>query len=327
MRILSGIQPTGQLHIGNYLGATKNWAELQAKHDCFFMIADLHALTTPQNPKEFSKTTLSKFIELLAVGLNPEKCIIFIQSHIKEHTELAWIFSTLTSLSELERMTQFKDKAKKQHTNINAGLLTYPTLMAADILLYKTQGVPVGKDQTQHLELTRTIAKKFNSTYGKVFWEPETLLVKEGAKIMSLAQPLKKMSKSDTEESSIGVFEEAQSIQKKIQRAVTDAGKEIKYDPTKKPGISNLLTIYSLFSDESLSQAEKRFKGKEYSVFKKALADLLVKKLEPLRKKKEKLESRELYVQEILHQGRERAQSIAAATMEEVREKIGLLKA
>ena len=326
MRIFSGIQPTGQLHIGNYLGATKNWAELQAKHDCFFMIADLHALTTPQNPKEFSKTTLSKFIELLAVGLNPEKCVIFVQSHIKEHTELAWIFSTLTSLSELERMTQFKDKAKKQHTNVNAGLLTYPTLMAADILLYKTQGVPVGKDQTQHLELTRTIAKKFNSTYGKVFPEPETLLVKEGAKIMSLAQPLKKMSKSDAPESSIGIFEDPASIQKKIQRAMTDAGKEIVYNPAKKPGISNLLTIYSLFSDESLSQAEKRFKGKEYSVFKKALADLLVKKLEPLRKKKEELDSRELYVQEILHQGEQRARSIAQATMQEIREKIGLLK-
>ena len=326
MRIFSGIQPTGQLHIGNYLGATKNWAELQAKHDCFFMIADLHALTTSQNPKEFSKTTLSKFIELLAVGLNPEKCVIFVQSHIKEHTELAWIFSTLTSLSELERMTQFKDKAKKQHTNVNAGLLTYPTLMAADSLLYKTQVVPVVKDQTQHLELTRTIAKKFNSTYGKVFPEPETLLVKEGAKIMSLAQPLKKMSKSDAPESSIGIFEDPASIQKKIQRAMTDAGKEIVYNPAKKPGISNLLTIYSLFSDESLSQAEKRFKGKEYSVFKKALADLLVKKLEPLRKKKEELDSRELYVQEILHQGEQRARSIAQATMQEVREKIGLLK-
>jgi len=325
MRILSGIQPTGQLHIGNYLGATRNWAELQSNHDCFFMIADLHALTASQDPKEFAHTTLSKFVELLAVGLNPEKCVIFVQSQIKEHTELAWILSTLTPLGELERMTQFKDKAKKYDTNINAGLLTYPTLMAADILVYKTQGVPVGKDQTQHLELTRTLAKKFNSLYGKVFPEPETLLVKEGAKIMSLLDPKKKMSKSDTPESSIGIFEEAQSIQKKIQKAVTDAGKEIKYDPTKKPGISNLLTIYALFSDESLSQAEKRFKGKEYSVFKKALADLLVKKLAPLRKKKEDLDSRELYVKESLHQGEERARSIAKATMEEVREKVGLL--
>ncbi|MCH7551804.1 tryptophan--tRNA ligase [Patescibacteria group bacterium] len=326
MRVFSGIQPTGQLHIGNYLGATKNWAELQTKHDCFFMIADLHALTTVQDPQQFSQTTLAKFVELLSVGLNPEKCIIFVQSRVKGHTDLAWILSTLTPLGELERMTQFKDKAKKQHTNINAGLLTYPTLMAADILLYKTQGVPVGKDQTQHLELARTIAKKFNSTYGKVFPEPKTLLVKEGAKIMSLKEPKKKMSKSDTEESSIGIFEEPASIQKKIQRAVTDTGKEIKYDPIKKPGISNLLTIYSLFSDESLSQAEKRFKGKEYSIFKKALADLLIKKLDPLRKKKKELDSRELYVKEILRRGEDRAQSIAETTMQEVREKIGLLK-
>ena len=326
MRVFSGIQPTGQLHIGNYLGATKNWAELQAKHDCLFMIADLHALTTVQDPQQFSQTTLTKFVELLSVGLNPEKCIIFVQSRVKGHTDLAWILSTLTPLGELERMTQFKDKAKKQHTNINAGLLTYPTLMAADILLYKTQGVPVGKDQTQHLELARTIAKKFNSTYGKVFPEPKTLLVKEGAKIMSLKEPKKKMSKSDTEESSIGIFEEPESIQKKIQRAVTDTGKEIKYDPIKKPGISNLLTIYSLFSDESLSQAEKRFKGKEYSIFKKALADLLIKKLDPLRKKKKELDSRELYVKEILRRGEDRAQSIAETTMQEVREKIGLLK-
>jgi len=325
MRIFSGIQPTGKMHIGNYLGATKNWAELQVNHECFFCVVDLHALTTLQNPKQFPETTLAKFIELLAVGLNPEKCIIFVQSHIKEHTELAWILSTLTPLGELERMTQFKDKAKKQHTNINAGLLTYPTLMAADILLYKVQGVPVGKDQTQHLELTRIIAKKFNSTYGKTFPEPETILVKEGAKIMSLTDPQKKMSKSDVPESSIGIFEEAQSIQKKIQKAVTDAGKEIKYDLIKKPGISNLLTIYSLFSDESLSQAEKKFKGKEYSVFKKSLADLLVKKLMPLRQKKEELDSRELYVKEIIRQGEERARSIAKATMDEVREKIGLL--
>ena len=326
MRILSGIQPTGQLHIGNYLGATKNWAELQAKHDCLFMVADLHALTTLQNPKQFSETTLAKFVELLSVGLNPEKCIIFLQSHIKEHTELAWIFSTLTPLGELERMIQFKDKAKKQRGNINAGLLTYPTLMAADILLYKTQGVPVGKDQTQHLELTRTIAKKFNSTYGKTFPEPETILVKEGAKIMSLKEPKKKMSKSDAPESFIGIFEEPDSIVKKIRGAVTDTGKEIKYDPIKKPGISNLLTIYSLFSDESLSQAEKRFKGKEYATFKKSLADLLIQKLEPPRKKKKELDSRELYVKEILRHGEERAHSIAKATMEEVREKVGLLK-
>ena len=326
MRILSGIQPTGQLHIGNYLGATRNWAELQARHDCLFMVADLHALITAQDPKQFSETTLAKFVELLAAGLNPEKCIIFLQSHIKEHTELAWIFSTLTPLGELERMTQFKDKAKKQRGNINAGLLTYPALMAADILLYKAQGVPVGKDQTQHLELTRMIAKKFNVTYGKTFPEPKTILVKEGAKIMSLKEPKKKMSKSDAPESFIGIFEEPDSIQKKIRGAVTDTGKEIKYDPAKKPGISNLLTIYSLFSDELMPQVEKRFEGKEYTTFKKSLADLLTKKLEPLRKKKKELDSRELYVKEIIRQGEHRAHSIAKTTIEEVREKIGLLE-
>jgi len=327
MRIFSGIQPTGGMHIGNYLGATKNWTELQAQHDCFFMVADLHALTALQDPEQFSQTTLAKFVELLAVGLNPEKCIIFVQSHIKEHTELAWILSTLTPLGELERMTQFKDKAKKQHGNINAGLLTYPTLMASDILLYKTQGVPVGKDQTQHLELTQTIAKKFNLTYGKTFPEPKAIVVKEGAKIMSLKEPKKKMSKSDAPESFIGIFEEPESIQKKVQRAVTDTGKEIKYNPTKKPGISSLVTIYSLFSNESLSQVEKRFEGKEYAAFKKTLADLLIKKLEPLRKKKKELDSRELYVREILRQGQERARSIAQNTMAEVKEKIGLLEA
>ncbi|MCH7828617.1 tryptophan--tRNA ligase [Patescibacteria group bacterium] len=327
MRIFSGIQPTGQLHIGNYLGATKNWAELQAKHDCFFMVADLHALTALQDPKQFSKTTLAKFVELLSVGLNPEKCIIFIQSHIKEHTELAWIFSTLTPLGELERMTQFKDKVKKQHGNINAGLLTYPALMAADILLYKTQGVPVGKDQTQHLELARSIAKKFNLTYGKTFPEPETILVKEGSKIMSLKEPKKKMSKSDAKESFISIFEEPESILKKIRGAITDTGKEIKYNPTKKPGISNLLTIYALFSGESILEIEKRFKGKGYATFKKSLADLLAKKLEPLRKRQKELDSRELYVKEILRQGENRARSIAKNTMEEVREKVGLLEA
>ncbi|MCH8244709.1 tryptophan--tRNA ligase [Patescibacteria group bacterium] len=326
MRILSGIQPTGQLHIGNYLGATKNWAELQAKHDCFFMVADLHALTALQNPKQFSKTTLAKFVELLSVGLNPEKCVIFLQSHIKEHTELAWIFNTLTPLGELERMTQFKDKAKKQRGNINAGLLTYPVLMAADILLYKAQGVPIGKDQTQHLELTRMIAKKFNSTYGKTFPEPEAILVKEGAKVMSLTEPKKKMSKSDAPESFIGIFEEPDSIQKKIRGAITDTGKEIKYDPAKKPGISNLLTIYTLFSGESMSQVEKSFEGKEYAAFKKALADLLIKELKPLRKKKQELDLNESYVKEVLLKGRERAHLIASATIKEVREKIGLLE-
>ena len=325
MRILSGIQPTGQMHIGNYLGAVKQWTELQAQHDCFFLVVDLHALTVEQNPKEFSRTTMEKVVELISVGLNPEKCVLFLQSHVKEHTELAWIFSTITPIAELERMTQYKDKAKKNKKNINTGLLTYPILMAADILLYQTQSVPVGKDQTQHLELTRVIARKFNKLYGNTFVEPETLVSKEGAKIMSLQDPKKKMSKSDGPQAYVSLFEEPASIRKKLMRAITDAGKEIVYNPSKKPGISNLLTIYSLFAEESLKDVEKQFRGKGYAGLKKSVADLLIDKLEPFRRKKKELLVRNLYLKEILKSGARKAQSVAEATMEDVRSKIGLV--
>ena len=325
MRVLSGIQPTGQMHIGNYLGATKNWTELQAKHDCLFMVADLHALTVQQNPREFGKATMEKVIDLVSAGLNPEQCTIFLQSHVKEHTELAWVFNTITPLAELERMTQYKDKAKKNKKNINAGLLTYPALMAADILLYQAQGVPVGKDQTQHLEFTRMIAGKFNTLYGNTFGEPEALVLKEGAKIMSLQDPKKKMSKSDGPQTYISLFEEPESIRKKVMRATTDAGKEIVYLPAKKPGISNLLVIYSLFSEQSIQDTEKQFQGKGYAALKKSVAELLIEKLEPFRKKKKELQSRDLYLKEILKHGAKKARSIASATMEDVRSKLGLL--
>ncbi|OHA74471.1 MAG: tryptophan--tRNA ligase [Candidatus Wildermuthbacteria bacterium RIFCSPLOWO2_02_FULL_47_9c] len=325
MRILSGIQPTGQMHIGNYLGAVKQWTELQAQHECFFLVVDLHALTVEQNPREFAKATMEKVVELISVGLNPEKCVLFLQSHIKEHAELAWIFSTITPIAELERMTQYKDKAKKNKKNINTGLLTYPILMAADILLYQTQSVPVGKDQTQHLELTRVIARKFNKLYGNTFVEPETLVSKEGAKIMSLQDPKKKMSKSDGPQAYVSLFEEPASIRKKLMRAITDAGKEIVYNPSKKPGISNLLTIYSLFAEESLKDVEKQFRGKGYAGLKKSVADLLIDKLEPFRRKKKELLVRNLYLKEILKSGARKAQSVAEATMEDVRSKIGLV--
>ena len=325
MRILSGIQPTGQMHIGNYLGAVKQWTELQAQHECFFLVVDLHALTVEQNPREFAKATMEKVVELISVGLNPEKCVLFLQSHIKEHAELAWIFSTITPIAELERMTQYKDKAKKNKKNINTGLLTYPILMAADILLYQTQSVPVGKDQTQHLELTRVIARKFNKLYGNTFVEPETLISKEGAKIMSLQDPKKKMSKSDGPQAYVSLFEEPASIRKKLMRAITDAGKEIVYNPSKKPGISNLLTIYSLFAEESLKDVEKQFRGKGYAGLKKSVADLLIDKLEPFRRKKKELLVRNLYLKEILKSGARKAQSVAEATMEDVRSKIGLV--
>ncbi len=325
MRILSGIQPTGQLHLGNYLGAIKQWIELQNQHDCFFAVVDLHALTIQQDPKEFSRATLEKVVELIAAGLDPEKCAIFLQSHVKEHTELAWIFNTITPVGELERMTQYKDKSQKHKKNINAGLLTYPALMAADILLYQTQGVPVGKDQTQHLELTRMIAEKFNALYGNTFVEPKTLMLPEGAKIMSLVDPRKKMSKSDGLPAYVSLFEEPESIRKKLMRATTDTGKEITYNPTKKPGISNLLVIYSLFAEQSIKDTEKQFLGKGYASLKKETAEFLVEKLEPFRRKKKELQSRDLYLKEILRHGARRARSIASATMEDIRSKIGLL--
>ncbi|MBI2450424.1 MAG: tryptophan--tRNA ligase, partial [Candidatus Nealsonbacteria bacterium] len=307
MRILSGIQPTGSIHIGAYLGAIQQWTELQRMGECIFFIADLHALTVPQDPKIFSKKVLETAVELLASGLDPEKCLIFMQSQVKEHTELAWILSTLTPVGELERMTQYKEKSKQFKANLNAGLLNYPILQAADILLYQADSIPVGKDQVQHLELTKTIARKFNQKYGETLKVPEALTLPIGAKIMALTDPKKKMSKSQPE-TCLYIFDEPEVIKKKIMSAVTDLGKTIKYDPEKKPGISNLLTIFSLFSGESIKEIEKRFKEKGYADFKKHLADLLILKMEPFRRKKNEYLTREVYVKEILEQGRKKAE-------------------
>ena len=240
MRVFSGIRPTGELHIGNYLGAMKQWIELQEKNECIFCIVDLHAITTPYESKNLQKNIFELAIAYLAAGLDPEKCILFVQSQVKEHTELAWLLGTITPLGELKRMTQFKEKSKRHPEYVNAGLLNYPLLMAADILLYQTDLVPVGKDQQQHVELAREIARKFNQKFGKTFKEPKTLLPKIGEKIMSLKNPKKKMSKTDDPEGCIGLFDEPEEIRKKIMSAVTDLGREIKYDLNKKPGISNL---------------------------------------------------------------------------------------
>lgn len=323
MRVLSGIQPTGELHIGNYLGAIKQWVELQNLHECIFFIADLHAMTVLYDPKTFARQSREKIIELMALGLNPEKCILFIQSKVKEHTELAWILNTLAPVAELERMTQYKEKARKQKQNINAGLLMYPVLQAADILLYQTDLVPVGRDQLQHLELTRTLARKFNNLFGKTFKEPKPLIAKE-AKIMSLTDPKKKMSKTDKPESYLGVFDEPKIIEEKIMAATTDGKREIKYRPAQKPGISNLLVIYSAFSGLPIKDLEKKFEGKGYADFKKQLAELLIEKLEPARRKKKELQLREAYIEEIITRGAKRAQQLASFTMEEVRQRIGL---
>jgi tryptophanyl-tRNA synthetase len=324
MRVFSGIQPTGQLHIGNYLGAIKQWVELQDKNECIFCIVDLHALTVPYNPKFLEELILEKAIIYLAAGINPEKSIIFVQSQVREHTELTWLLNTVTPVGDLTRMTQYKEKAKKFKKDLNAGLLNYPILMAADILLYQTDMVPVGEDQKQHVELTRTIARKFNQKFGQTFKIPEVKLPKTGAKIMSLQQPTKKMSKTDNPDTYVGIFDEPEEIKSKVMKAVTDTGKLIKYNPQKKPGVSNLLTIYSLFTEKSVKELEKKFKGKGYAELKKSLADVLIDYLEPFRRKKKELLTREVYVKEILEQGRKRAQIIAQSTLQDVRKKMGL---
>jgi tryptophanyl-tRNA synthetase len=324
MRVLSGIQPTGSIHIGNYLGAIKQWIELQNKEDCIFFIADLHSLTVPYNPKELQKNILETAIAYLALGIDPQKSIFFVQSDIKEHTELSWLLNTICPLGELERMTQFKEKSKQFKKDVNAGLLTYPVLQAADILLYKTDAVPVGKDQVQHVELTRTIARKFNQKFGKLFPEPRALLPKFGAKIMALNDPKKKMSKSLGPQNYISIFEQPEEIEKKIMSAVTDTGKQIKYNQKGKPGISNLLVIYSLFSGKPIKELEKEFKGKGYAQFKKSLAELLIKSLEPLQRKRKELLARKIYVEETLKLGAKRAQVIAESTLSEARQKMGL---
>jgi len=325
MRVFSGIRPTGELHIGNYLGAVRQWIELQEKQECIFCIVDLHAVTTPYEQERLQKDILELAIAYLAAGLNPKKCIFFVQSQVKEHSELAWLLGTITPVGELQRMTQYKEKAKKHPRYVNVGLLNYPILMAADILLYQTDLVPVGRDQQQHIELARTIAGKFNQKFGKTFKTPKVLLPKMGAKIMSLQNPKKKMSKTNGPRGYIGLSDKPDVIRKKIMTAITDPGRKIVYNPQKKPGISNLLTIYSLFSEKPIKKLEKDFQDKGYEEFKKSLTKLLIDSLEPLRQKRKELLLREVYVQEILNQGRKKAQVIASSTMKEVRKKMGLI--
>lgn len=326
MRVFSGIQPTGEIHIGNYCGALKQWIELQSKNECIFCIVDLHALTVPYPVKEMQKRIKEKAIAYLAAGVDPKKSIIFVQSAVKEHTELCWLLSTVTPAGDLQRMTEFKEKARKHAKNVNAGLLNYPILMAADILLYQTDIVPVGKDQKQHMELTREIARHFNARFGKTFTLPGVLLPKVGAKIMSLENPKKKMSKSDKPNTYISLFDGPEAIKKKIMVAQTDSGKEIKYNVSSKPGISNLLTIYSLFADKPIKEIEQEFQGKGYQTFKEKLAQLLIEKLEPFQAKKKELEARAEFLEKILEGGAKRARSIAQQTMVKVRKNMGLTR-
>lgn len=326
--IFSGVAPSGNIHIGNYLGAIKQWVMSQDEpaNKNIFCVVDQHAITVPQEPEKLRNKTLEVATLYLAAGIDPEKSIIFIQSHILQHSELNWILSTITPVGELERMTQFKDKSRKQKS-VLAGLLNYPVLMAADILLYQTNLVPVGEDQVQHIELARTIARKFNNTYGETFTIPEPIINKEGKRIMGLDDPSKKMSKSaENSHNYIALLDSPETIREKIKVAVTDSGSEIKYDEENKPAISNLLTIYSLFSKKPIAELEKEYAGKNYSVFKKDLADVVITGLSPLQEKYKKLENDPEQVKNILKSGAQKAREIAGRTMKEVREKVGFLE-
>ncbi|MCX6767038.1 MAG: tryptophan--tRNA ligase [Candidatus Moranbacteria bacterium] len=322
-RIFSGIQPSGTLHIGNFLGAVKNWVALQEKYESIFCVVDLHAITVPQDPEELRQKTLELAKIYLAAGVNTQESTIFVQSQVPEHTELAWILNTITKISELERMTQFKDKAKEQHQNSNAGLFNYPVLMAADILLYDTNVVPVGEDQLQHVELARTLAKRFNQQFGETFVVPEPFVVKEGMRIMGLDDPSKKMSKSAASEFNyIALTDSPEKIREKIKRAVTDSGKNIRYADDK-PAIKNLINIYSLLDNVKPEEVENIYKGKSYSEFKADLAEVIVDFLTNFQEKYDKIDDKD--VLNLLNEGKEKAKKLAEKKMAEVREKVGFL--
>ena len=322
--ILSGIQPTGVFTLGNYLGAVRNWAQMQEDFHSAYMIADLHALTVRQEPADFRKRILSCYALLLACGVDPEKSIVFIQSHVPEHSQLAWILNCNTQFGELSRMTQFKDKAAQHADNINAGLFTYPALMAADILLYQADLVPVGVDQKQHLELTRDVASRFNGIYGSIFTIPDAYISKE-AKIMSLADPTRKMSKSDANPNAcITILDEPGSIVKKFKRAVTDSDMEVCYKEGK-DGINNLMTIYSAVTGLTLDQITADFAGKGYGDFKTAVGEAVAEHLRPVRERYNELMYNKDYLAECYRKGAEQAQRIARRTLEKVYKKVGLL--
>ncbi len=330
--IFSGIQPSGNLHIGNYLGAILQWVELQDQYNCIFCVVDYHAITVKQDPKDLAKKILDVVKIYLSSGINPEKSIIFQQSDVSAHTELTWILNCVARLSDLNKMTQFKDKAGKNQESVSMGLYDYPVLMASDILLYNTDLVPVGEDQAQHVELCRTLARRFNQQFtcpeqgrrGETFKIPEVKIKKESARIMGLDDPTKKMSKSASSPANyIALTDEPTVAKKKIMRAVTDSGKEIIFDQNKKPAISNLLTIYSLLSDESIKKLESKYQGSGYGDFKKDLAEVTAEFLTKFQKKFNSFSDDK--VKEILKAGAEKVKPVAEETLKKVKEKIGVL--
>jgi len=329
LRVLSGIQPTADsFHLGNYLGALRQWVALQDSYDAFYCVVDLHAITVPQDPALLTRRTRVAAAQLLGAGLDPDRCTLFVQSHVPEHTELSWILSCMTGFGEASRMTQFKDKsAREGQEQASVGLFTYPILQAADILLYQADQVPVGEDQRQHLELSRTLAQRFNHRYGRTFVPPQPYILAEVAKIYDLQDPTAKMSKSSSSPQGIvDVLDDPGVIRRKIARAVTDAGSEVRADPEAKPGVTNLLRIFSALSGESVAVLEAKYQGTGYGGFKKDLAELVVASFTPIREKTERILADEAGLDRTLAVGAARAHQVAAQTMDTVRERMGLLK-
>ncbi|NLL82559.1 MAG: tryptophan--tRNA ligase [Tissierellia bacterium] len=324
-KVFSGVQPSGALTIGNYIGALRNFVGLQDEFDCYYCIVDLHAITVPQIPKNLRKRTLDVLALYIASGIDPEKSTLFIQSHVPAHSELSWVLSTITYMGQLNRMTQYKEKAKKSEENLNAGLFTYPVLMASDILLYQADFVPVGDDQKQHLELARDLAERFNNRYSETFKVPEPLISEFGARIMSLQNPESKMSKSDDDENAyILLLDDSDTINRKIKRAVTDSIGEIRYCD-EQPGLKNLLNIYSVFSNEDVESLVKKYDGIGYGKFKEDLSEVVIEGLKPIQEKYLQLTNSKDYLEDVYKKGAEKAAYVSGKTLRKVYKKIGFI--
>tara|TARA_Y100000814_G_scaffold96781_1_gene67070 strand:- start:2538 stop:3545 length:1008 start_codon:yes stop_codon:yes gene_type:complete len=326
--VLSGCQPSGQLTLGNYMGALKQWVSMQDDHDCLYMIVDLHAITVRQDPKQLAEACLDGLSLYLACGIDPQKSTLFLQSHVPEHAQLSWVLNCYAQMGELNRMTQFKDKSAKNENNINVGLYSYPVLQAADILLYQADKVPVGEDQKQHLELTRDIATRVNNLYGDVFRLPDPYIPDFGARIMSLQEPEKKMSKSDNNPNNfIGLLEEPKKLAKKIKRAVTDSDEQanIYFNPTEKPGVSNLLTLLSLATGKSIKELEPEYTDKMYGHLKGDVADAVVALLEPIQARYAEIRADRAYLDDVMRQGADKASARAAETLAKVYKAVGFI--
>ena len=326
--MLSGIQPSGDLTLGSYLGAIKNWKERAEEFDCYYFMADLHSITVRQVPADLRRRTMEQLAQYIACGLDPEKNTLFVQSHVPAHTQLGWVLDCFTMFGELSRMTQFKDKSQKNAENINAGLFTYPALMAADILLYQPDYVPVGDDQKQHVELCRDVAERFNGVYGDVFKIPEPYIPKVGARVMSLTTPTNKMSKSDHDQNGcVYLMEKPEDIARKFKKAVTDSDTErcVRYAPEEKPGVANLMSIYSACTGKTFEEIEREFDGQGYGAFKPAVGDAVVEMLRPIREEAQRLMKDKAYLESVYRAGAEKAEYIANKTLRKVYKKVGFV--